>query len=98
MPAISAASGPKLTEILMVAPFSFGVFDATPRRASSLSPSGGLKALVLALVLGATPAFAQTGAAGSSYDLLVGTYTTGGKSEGIYVYRFDSASAQATPV
>lgn len=63
-----------------------------------MSPSGGLKALVLALVLGATPAFAQTGAAGSSYDLLVGTYTTGGKSEGIYVYRFDSASGQATPV
>lgn len=31
------------------------------------------------------------------YDLIVGTYT-GGKSEGIYVYRFDTRTGDATPV
>lgn len=33
-----------------------------------------------------------------SYDLLVGTYTHTGKSEGIYVYRFDSRTGTTTPL
>ena len=33
---------------------------------------------------------------GSVYNLLVGTYTGSGKSEGIYVYRFDAASGSIT--
>ena len=33
---------------------------------------------------------------GSVYNLLVGTYTGSGKSEGIYVYRFDTASGSIT--
>lgn len=58
------------------------------------------------LSLAAGPAFAQSasdpsvnpaGSAESSvYDLLVGTYTGSGKSEGIYVYRFDTASGAIT--
>src|ERR1700712_2577757 len=34
----------------------------------------------------------------SVFDLLVGTYTGSGKSEGIYVYRFDTASGAITRV
>jgi 6-phosphogluconolactonase len=48
----------------------------------------------------ATHAFAQGTAAAPAdgvYDLIVGTYT-GGKSEGIYVYRFDTKTGDATPV
>ncbi|SAL12306.1 3-carboxymuconate cyclase-like protein [Caballeronia sordidicola] len=38
-----------------------------------------------------------SGAANSSvYDLLVGTYTGSGKSQGIYVYRFDTANGTIT--
>jgi 6-phosphogluconolactonase (cycloisomerase 2 family) len=33
---------------------------------------------------------------GNVYNLLVGTYTGSGKSEGIYVYRFDTASGSIT--
>jgi len=56
---------------------------------------------LLACTFGAAPALAQTGTApagGSIYDLLIGTYTASGKSRGIYVYRFDSATGQATQV
>ncbi|HEV3105908.1 MAG TPA: lactonase family protein [Trinickia sp.] len=33
---------------------------------------------------------------GDVYDLLIGTYTANGKSEGIYVYRFDARTGHAT--
>lgn len=62
--------------------------------------------VTIGLSLAAGPAFAQSasdpsvnpaGSAESSvYDLLVGTYTGSGKSEGIYVYRFDTASGAIT--
>ncbi len=48
----------------------------------------------------ATHAFAQSSTAAPAdgvYDLIVGTYT-GGKSEGLYVYRFDTKTGDATPV
>jgi 6-phosphogluconolactonase len=40
----------------------------------------------------------QGATSGDVYDLLIGTYTGGGKSEGIYVYRFDTASGDLTRV
>ncbi len=47
------------------------------------------------------PAFAQPPAAvapaGGVYDLIVGTYT-GPRSEGLYVYRFDTNSGEATQI
>ncbi|SAK70938.1 3-carboxymuconate cyclase-like protein [Caballeronia glebae] len=54
----------------------------------------------------ATPATAGTAsdaataraASGEVYDLLIGTYTGGGKSEGIYVYRFDTGSGELARV
>ena len=48
----------------------------------------------------ASQAFAQEAGpapADGVYDMIVGTYT-GGKSEGIYVYRFDTKTGEATPV
>nr|WP_118182164.1 lactonase family protein [Paraburkholderia phosphatilytica] len=42
-------------------------------------------------------ATAQPAPADGVYDLLIGTYI-GGKSEGIYVYRFDSKTGNATPL
>lgn len=57
----------------------------------------------LAIIAAATVSFsaasalAQTnGAASGPFDLLVGTYTGSGKSEGIYVYRFDPATGDMT--
>lgn len=47
-----------------------------------------------------TPAFAQSSAAASAggiFNLIVGTYT-GGKGEGLYVYRFDTNTGEATPL
>lgn len=60
---------------------------------------------IMASVAAATTAFAQgsTGAAPAEasangvYNLIVGTYT-GGKSEGLYVYRFDSKTGDAQQV
>ncbi|MFC5430408.1 lactonase family protein [Paraburkholderia denitrificans] len=48
----------------------------------------------------ATAAFAQSSAAASAggvFNLIVGTYT-GGKGEGLYVYRFDTNTGEATPL
>lgn len=58
---------------------------------------------MLACAFGAAPTIAlaqsNTAPAGApTYDLLIGTYTAAGKSRGIYVYRFDSATGQASPV
>lgn len=55
--------------------------------------------LAAVLSLTAAQAFAQSAgtAPGSSvFDLLVGTYTGSGKSEGIYVYRFDAGTGATT--
>jgi 6-phosphogluconolactonase len=67
--------------------------------------------IAMTLCLSAAQAFAQTSntpmaSAGSAatapvgtvYDLLIGTYTGGGKSEGIYVYRFDTGNGELTRV
>lgn len=59
-----------------------------------------IKGFVLMVSIVASHAFAQdTGpaAADGVYDMLVGTYT-GGKSEGLYVYRFDTRTGDATRV
>lgn len=47
--------------------------------------------LIFALAL-SSAAFAQK----TNYNLLVGTYTNGGKSEGIYTYQFNTITAKAT--
>src|SRR5579875_1059101 len=41
---------------------------------------------------------ASTASAGEVFDLLIGTYTGGGKSEGIYVYRFDAGNGELTRI
>ncbi|WP_440130218.1 lactonase family protein [Trinickia symbiotica] len=57
---------------------------------------------LLSVSLTSAIAVAQTtgtaGTAAGDYDLLVGTYTAPGKSEGIYVYRFDTRSGRASPL
>ncbi|MFP6559794.1 lactonase family protein [Paraburkholderia sp. B3] len=59
------------------------------------------KGLVIMVSIAATHAFAQSSPAAAPadgvYDLIVGTYT-GGKSEGLYVYRFDTKTGDATQV
>jgi 6-phosphogluconolactonase len=70
-----------------------------------------MTALAAVFVLAAAQSFAQgaTSAADTSgamtaasgdgvYDLLVGTYTGSGKSEGIYVYRFDTNTGDIKPL
>ncbi|WP_429299076.1 lactonase family protein [Paraburkholderia sp. GAS199] len=59
-----------------------------------------IKGFVLMVSLVASHAFAQDSGpvpADGVYDMLVGTYT-GGKSEGLYVYRFDTKTGDATRV
>jgi len=59
-----------------------------------------IRGFALMVSIAATHAFAQGTAAVPAdgvYDMIVGTYT-GGKSEGIYVYRFDTKTGEATPV
>ncbi|MDR5833416.1 lactonase family protein [Caballeronia sp. LZ034LL] len=51
----------------------------------------------------ASTSSAADGAAGNAagsqvFDLLIGTYTAGGKSEGIYVYRFDTANGELSRI
>lgn len=77
------------------------IVDAARWHACSVRACDWLKGFLFACAVGAAPAFAQSGTAATGapvYDLLVGTYTVGGKSHGIYVYRFDSATGQASPV
>jgi 6-phosphogluconolactonase len=78
--------------------------------ARQLKRSSWAMGIAVMLSLAAAQAFAQTptaAASGSSapatlspdvYDLLIGTYTGGGKSEGIYVYRFDTSNGELTRV
>jgi 6-phosphogluconolactonase len=54
-------------------------------------------ALILSVVAVNAPAQGTAAPAGGVYDLLVGTYTGGG-SDGLYVYRFDSGTGSVTPV
>ncbi|RDK00472.1 lactonase family protein [Paraburkholderia lacunae] len=59
-----------------------------------------IKGFVLMVSIVASHAFAQDAGpapADGVYDLLVGTYTGGG-SEGLYVYRFDTKTGEATRV
>ena len=60
-----------------------------------------IRSLVVMATVAATHAFAQTPSSAAPadgiYDLIVGTYTSG-KSEGLYVYRFDTRTGDATPV
>src|SRR4051812_13159870 len=53
-----------------------------------------MKKLALILLL-ALPSLSQAQTKAKTYDLLIGTYTTG-KSEGIYVYRFNTQTGKAT--
>ncbi|WP_459252556.1 lactonase family protein [Paraburkholderia sediminicola] len=69
---------------------------ATPLR----SARSIIKGFVLMVSIVASHAFAQDSGpvpADGVYDMLVGTYT-GGKSEGVYVYRFDTKTGEATRV
>ena len=46
----------------------------------------------------ASGAATTTASGGEVYDLLIGTYTGGGKSEGIYVYRFDTGNGDLSRI
>ena len=58
-----------------------------------------IKLITVSLILIANieTSFAQK-VKGENYNLLVGTYTSSGKSEGIYVYDFNSANGTAKEV
>ncbi len=87
--AASAESQPSLQPLRKTA------FAQSPRSAGSI-----IKGLVLMVSIAATQAFAQDAGpapADGVYDMIVGTYT-GGKSEGIYVYHFDTKTGEATRV
>ncbi|PXW22713.1 lactonase family protein [Paraburkholderia caballeronis] len=60
-----------------------------------------IKGLAIMASVAAAHAFAQSPSPAMPrdgvYDMIVGTYT-GGKSEGLYVYRFDTRTGDATPV
>jgi 6-phosphogluconolactonase len=87
-----------------------GLCDPERQRAALRLMSKGVAAGVAAVLsLAAVQAFAQgagtaagttttaSGASGNGvFDLLVGTYTGSGKSEGIYVYRFDTGTGAIT--
>jgi 6-phosphogluconolactonase len=75
-------------------------FRKTALKQTARSVRSMIKGLVLMVSIVATHAFAQDAGpapADGVYDMIVGTYT-GGKSEGIYVYRFDTKTGEASPV
>ncbi len=79
---------------------AFAVPLSTPEPAPVRSARSIIKGFALMVSIVATHAFAQGTAAVPAdgvYDLIVGTYT-GGRSEGIYVYRFDTKTGEATRV
>lgn len=95
--AVRAASG-------VTQPSSSSDAGFPSRRARTWAPmlSAGsiIKGFALMVSIVASPAFAQDAGpapADGVYDMLVGTYT-GGKSEGLYVYRFDTKTGDATRV
>ncbi|WP_454824879.1 lactonase family protein [Paraburkholderia xenovorans] len=78
--------------------------DCTSMRAGQAAPLRSarsiIKGFVLMVSIVASHAFAQDSGpvpADGVYDMLVGTYT-GGRSEGLYVYRFDTKTGEATRV
>jgi 6-phosphogluconolactonase len=78
--------------------------DSTSWRAAHPAPLRSarsiIKGFVLMVSIVATQAFAQDSGpapADGVYDMVVGTYT-GPKSEGLYVYRFDTRTGEATRV
>ncbi len=84
--------------------------DAASRASHKFAfrPVAWAKGFAMIVSLAASQAFAQTPPATASsamaasasadgvYDLLIGTYTGSGKSEGIYVYRFDTKNGDLT--
>ena len=75
-------------------------FGKTALKQTARSVRSIIKGFVLMVSIVATHAFAQDAGpapADGVYDMIVGTYT-GGKSEGIYVYRFDTKTGEASPV
>ncbi|CAD6548356.1 6-phosphogluconolactonase [Paraburkholderia kirstenboschensis] len=85
-------------------PSSYSDAGSLSRRARTWAPmlSAGsiIKGFALMVSIVASPAFAQEAGpvpGDGVYDMLVGTYT-GGKSEGLYVYRFDTKTGDATRV
>jgi 6-phosphogluconolactonase len=70
------------------------------RAARSIIKSSIIKGFMLMVSIVASHAFAQDSGpvpADGVYDLLIGTYT-GARSEGLYVYRFDTKTGEATRV
>ena len=60
----------------------------------------GTAFLAIALLAGGVwpPSTAKAAEPAEQYYMYVGTYTRGGKSEGIYIYRFDAKSGKVTPI
>ena len=95
--AVRAASG-------VTQPSSYSDAGSPSRRARTWAPMHSARSIIkgfaLMVSIVASPAFAQDAGpapADGVYDMLVGTYT-GGKSEGLYVYRFDTKTGDATRV
>ena len=95
--AVRAASG-------VTQPSSYADAGSPSRRARTWARMHAARSIIkgfaLMVSIVASPAFAQDAGAVPAdgvYDMLVGTYT-GGKSEGLYVYRFDTKTGDATRV
>jgi 6-phosphogluconolactonase len=79
---------------------AFAVPASIPRAAPFRTARSMIRGFALMVSIVATHAVAEGSApvpADGVYDLIVGTYTAG-KSEGIYVYRFDTKTGEATRV
>ncbi|TDN66868.1 lactonase family protein [Paraburkholderia sp. BL10I2N1] len=79
---------------------AFAVPASVPQAAPLRTGRSIIRGFALMVSIVATHAVAEGSAAPPAdgvYDLIVGTYT-GGKSEGIYVYRFDTKTGEATRV
>ncbi|MGF6601013.1 6-phosphogluconolactonase [Paraburkholderia sp. GAS448] len=79
---------------------AFAVPAFVPRAGPFRTARSIIRGFALMVSIVATHAIAEGSAAlpaDGVYDLIVGTYT-GGKSEGIYVYRFDTKTGEATRV
>ena len=91
----SAQAGASVAHQSSFQPARTAAFAPSPRSVHSI-----IKGFVLMVSIVASQAFAQDAGpvpADGVYDMIVGTYT-GGKSEGIYVYRFDTKTGEASPV
>lgn len=75
--------------------------DSRARFVRAMPGRKGFKRIAALAALAVAPAAVWAGSdapAAGSYDLLVGTYTNTGKSEGIHVYRFDPQSGAVSPL